>query len=506
MEITLGDTAAKIVTVETKPRKSRKEGVARSRKQESAQAVGSHSPGKEERKKKKKSSSVRREETESANAPPTQGRSMIPRPASRLPPGPARPAEEEEPAGGDADWFAARRNAHVTSRNAKHRRDTRDAPKPAGAVPGEPNLRKTFIVSLGNGCTKAGSVTLLNDDRFRNAETRESDDYFRKTETRESDDYFSKTETHESDDYSRNTETRESEDYFSKTETHKSDDYSRNTETHESDDYFRNAETHESDDYFRNAETRESDDYFSKTETCDLERKAMEMPGDTDTGGAEGLKGKSRKTYFISTAESGSAASRKTYVIAHDGKPGRASAKCRRTKALPASAENEPAIEERGAGDPGHAEEPAVAETSALELPVDRPGTPAWRENGRGRSWGPLAPARARRGTLVTRTVPLRRTTLPGRPRIRPSSSRRNPNPRGARRSAAPERGRRRENGGMTPALRGRRGGRRGGAAVTKSETSTRTSRPRGVPARPVGRPPDRSQRSCGRSNRNTGA
>ncbi|XP_035266733.1 uncharacterized protein si:dkey-57a22.11 isoform X2 [Anguilla anguilla] len=395
MEITLGDTAAKIVTVETKPRKSRKEGVARSRKQESAQAVGSHSPGKEERKKKKKSSSVRREETESANAPPTQGRSMIPRPASRLPPGPARPAEEEEPAGGDADWFAARRNAHVTSRNAKHRRDTRDAPKPAGAVPGEPNLRKTFIVSLGNGCTTAGSVTLLNDDRFSNAETRESDDYFRNTETRESDDYFSKTETHKSDDYSRNTETRESEDYFSKTETHKSDDYSRNTETHESDDYFRNTETHESDDYFRNPETRESEDYFSKTKIRDSERKAMEMPGDRDTGGAEGLKGNSRKTYFISTAESGSAVSRKTYVIAHDGKPGRASAKCRRTKALPASAENEPAIEERGAGDPGHVEEPAVAETSALELHIGPPRDPQPGLAGKRKGpflEGPLAP------------------------------------------------------------------------------------------------------------------
>ncbi|XP_064185685.1 uncharacterized protein sgo2 [Anguilla rostrata] len=432
MEITLGDTAAKIVTVETKPRKSRKEGVAKSRKAV-VQAVGSHSPGKEERKtkKKKESSSVRSEETESANAPPTQGRSMIPRPASRLPPGPTRPAEEEEPAGGDADWFAARRNAHVTSRNAKHRRDTRDAPKPAGAVPGEPNLRKTFVVSLGNGCTKAGSVTLLNADRFRNTKTRESDDYFRNTETheledysrntetRESDDYFRKTETRESedysrnaethesddyfrnaetresDDYSRNTETRESEDYFSKTETHKSDDYSRNTETRESEDYFSKTETRESDDYFSKTETRESDDYFSKTETRDSERKAMEMPGDTDTGGAEGLKGKSRKTYFISTAESGSAVSRKTYVIPHDGKPGRASAKCRRTKALPASAENEPAIEERGVGDLGHAEEPAIAETSTLELHIGPPRDPQPGLAGKRKGSfleGPLAP------------------------------------------------------------------------------------------------------------------
>ncbi|KAJ8352897.1 hypothetical protein SKAU_G00243730 [Synaphobranchus kaupii] len=268
MEITLANSTAEIVTVETKTKKSRKEGMAKERKKEGTQAYCSRPPDKGERKnKKEKSSSVCREATRSPDAPPTEGRSMTQRPV-----GPAE--EEEEPGDGDADWFPARRNTHVTSRNAKRHQHSRDTPKSVGAFPSEPNLRKTYVVSLDRNHTNAGSVTPLEDD------------------------------------------------------------------------------------------------YFSNTETYSSGIKDKEIPWDAATLKDEGPKGQSRRTYVVSTAQSGSSINRKTYVISDGGEPGSASTKSRRTKALPVRAENQSAVE-------GHAiTVPAVEETSVLKRPSGPPQDP----------------------------------------------------------------------------------------------------------------------------------
>ncbi|KAJ8396291.1 hypothetical protein AAFF_G00018680 [Aldrovandia affinis] len=138
MEITHSDSTVEIVTVETKPKRVRKEGVVKSKKKESVQTKDSRPPNKDkdkeeekEKKRKKKSSSVHREETRNTDVPPAKGQSEPQRPA---PFGPAEDEEDEE----------------------------------AG------NLRKTYTVSLDDSHVSIGSAGPLEDDYFSHAETHSS--------------------------------------------------------------------------------------------------------------------------------------------------------------------------------------------------------------------------------------------------------------------------------------------------------------------------------------------
>ncbi|KAJ8255257.1 hypothetical protein GJAV_G00202830 [Gymnothorax javanicus] len=180
MEITLSNPTVEIVAVETKPKKSRKEGVAKSRKKEGAPVFDVLPSEKEQRKQKKKSRSICTEGTRVSDAPPLLGGNVTQSscsgpPPSPVGPSPAKEGEEKESADGDTDWFTTRRNAHVTSRNAKNRRGTPDVQKSAEVVPGERNKRETYIVSLHHDHKRSNFAPPLEDDYFSNTEAYDSE-------------------------------------------------------------------------------------------------------------------------------------------------------------------------------------------------------------------------------------------------------------------------------------------------------------------------------------------
>ncbi|KAG9348737.1 hypothetical protein JZ751_029054 [Albula glossodonta] len=172
MEITLGDSAAEIVTVETKPKKCRKEGVGKSRKKESTQKDDSLPVSKQ--KKKKKSSSVVGAETQSADIPAVQGQIELQKPALCPPLNPFSPAEEEAEHR-HIDQIAARRGAHVTSRSTKRNKRTHDVLKSTGTFAREQNPREMYFVSVDNKHINSSLDDPLEDDYFSNTETQSSE-------------------------------------------------------------------------------------------------------------------------------------------------------------------------------------------------------------------------------------------------------------------------------------------------------------------------------------------
>ncbi|KAG7463920.1 hypothetical protein MATL_G00181720 [Megalops atlanticus] len=151
MEMTLGNSNAEIVTVETKPKKARKKNVAGQRKKDRDQTEDSCPPGKE----KGKKSSTHRQEAQGADLDAAQGEMGFY----------GQEEEEDEDRGRDMDWFAPRRKTHFTSRNMKHHKHIRKVGA-SEVFAREHTLGEVYTNSPDHHHTNSGSIDLLEDDYF----------------------------------------------------------------------------------------------------------------------------------------------------------------------------------------------------------------------------------------------------------------------------------------------------------------------------------------------------